>query len=170
MIIALDLATHTGWAVHDGTKVIDSGVWDMTPRKDDPPAKRPADFYRLLFDAVERWGPESVAYEQINALRGLAAVRVYLQLETVLLLEAHRRGLPLIPLAPATIKRHATGKGNADKTAMAVAAARRWPGWTPEREDDVDARWIAEAAVAGVRSPAKQRRKKRPNVVAEEAA
>ena len=48
----------------------------------------------------------------------------------------------------ATVKRTATGKGNADKQAMVEAAALRWwistPGYPCCSEDEADALWVAE--------------------------
>jgi Holliday junction resolvasome RuvABC endonuclease subunit len=41
------------------------------------------------------------------------------------------------------VKAHATGKGNASKDAMVLAAATRW-GVTAT-EDEADALWIADA-------------------------
>lgn len=171
MILALDLGTHTGWALHDGAAVVESGVWDFTPRKGEDPIARPSRFHGRLRGMLATYNPDTVAFEAINNLRGLDAVRCYLQLETVLLLELdyrnedlRRRGaspIKVAPVSPADVKRVATGKGNADKTAMAVAAARRWPGWTPAREDEVDARFVGEAAAAGVKAPERRRRTKR---------
>lgn len=171
MILALDLGTHCGWSLRDEAAVVDSGVWDFTPRKGEAPITRPARFHGRLRGMLATYNPDQVAYEAINNLRGLDAVRCYLQLETVLLLElAYRnddlarkgmRPIAVTPLSPAAVKKHATGKGNADKTAMAVAAARRWPGWTPAREDEVDARFVGEAAAAGVKAPERRRRARR---------
>lgn len=47
----------------------------------------------------------------------------------------------------ATVKRTATGKGNADKLAMIAAANARWSlSLGPKDDDEADARWIAETA------------------------
>jgi Holliday junction resolvasome RuvABC endonuclease subunit len=156
MMLALDLGTHTGWATIDANDAspanhngMTSGVLDLSPARDDPPARRPLRFLSELRRLLDVTKANRIAFECIVNLRGLDAIRVYHQLETVLLLEAHSRGLPLIPVTPAAVKRAATGKASADKTAMAVAAARRWPNWTPAREDEVDARFVALAAAKG---------------------
>jgi len=46
------------------------------------------------------------------------------------------------------VKRHATGRGNADKAAMVAAAVARWGG--EPTEDEADALWIADAWRAGL--------------------
>lgn len=54
------------------------------------------------------------------------------------------RRWPLAIVPPAVLKKYATGRGNADKTAMAVALQKRWGN---ELRDDnkVDAFWLAAA-------------------------
>jgi len=54
-------------------------------------------------------------------------------------------GLPLAIVPPATLKRFATGRGTADKTAMTLAAARRFPGVEFGDDNQVDACWLAAA-------------------------
>jgi Holliday junction resolvasome RuvABC endonuclease subunit len=54
------------------------------------------------------------------------------------------RGQPYVLITPATLKKYATGKGNADKTAMALALYKRF---VLELADDnqVDAWWLRAA-------------------------
>lgn len=51
---------------------------------------------------------------------------------------------PVVRLPPATLKKLATGKGNADKMAMLAAAAARL-GYLGHQGDEVDALWLAVA-------------------------
>ena len=62
-------------------------------------------------------------------------------------------GCSLKALGVGAIKKFATGKGNADKETMVLAARRRWPVWKREKYDhnEADARWIAELGAMGVR-------------------
>lgn len=46
-------------------------------------------------------------------------------------------------VSPAELKRHATGKGNADKAMMLAAARRQWPHVTFCNDDEADAAWVA---------------------------
>lgn len=52
-----------------------------------------------------------------------------------------RAGTPYSTVPPATLKKYATGRGNADKTAMAVAAYRR-AGLEFEDDNQCDAWWL----------------------------
>lgn len=53
-----------------------------------------------------------------------------------------KREIPVAVVPPATLKRYATGKGNASKDAMLVAAAKRFPNWEGGN-DEADAAWLA---------------------------
>ncbi|MEU8371194.1 hypothetical protein [Micromonospora tulbaghiae] len=53
--------------------------------------------------------------------------------------------IPLAVVDPTSLKRYATGKGNADKAAMMLAVARRFP-WFDGGEDEADALWLAAMA------------------------
>ncbi|WP_345155443.1 hypothetical protein [Micromonospora maritima] len=55
------------------------------------------------------------------------------------------RGHQVAVIPPASVKRYATGKGNADKAAMMLAVARRFP-WFDGGEDEADALWLAAMA------------------------
>lgn len=59
------------------------------------------------------------------------------------LLEA---GVPYVLITPATLKAYATGKGNADKTAMAIAALKR-AGREFGDDNQCDAWWLRAAAL-----------------------
>lgn len=53
---------------------------------------------------------------------------------------------PYVLITPATLKAYATGKGNADKTAMAIAALKR-TGREFADDNQVDAAWLRWAAL-----------------------
>lgn len=55
-------------------------------------------------------------------------------------------GTPYVLVTPATLKAYATGKGNADKTAMAIAALKRAGREFPD-DNQVDAAWLRWAAL-----------------------
>jgi Holliday junction resolvasome RuvABC endonuclease subunit len=59
------------------------------------------------------------------------------------LLEA---GVPYVLITPATLKAYATGKGNADKTAMAIAALKR-AGREFADDNQCDAFWLRAAGL-----------------------
>lgn len=56
----------------------------------------------------------------------------------------HVWGCPVAEVPPTTLKRYATGKGNANKGAMIEAATRRFPGIDTAGDDNrCDALWLA---------------------------
>jgi Holliday junction resolvasome RuvABC endonuclease subunit len=55
-------------------------------------------------------------------------------------------GVPYVLITPATLKAYATGKGNADKTAMAIAALKR-TGREFADDNQCDAAWLRWAAL-----------------------
>ncbi|MFD8234055.1 crossover junction endodeoxyribonuclease RuvC [Streptomyces sp. NPDC059696] len=57
-----------------------------------------------------------------------------------------RYGIPYAVVTPATLKAYATGKGNADKTAMAIAALKR-TGREFADDNQCDAWWLRAAAL-----------------------
>ncbi|MGV9756980.1 Holliday junction endonuclease [Streptomyces tricolor] len=55
-------------------------------------------------------------------------------------------GVPYVLITPATLKAYATGKGNADKTAMAIAALKR-AGREFTDDNQCDAWWLRAAGL-----------------------
>jgi crossover junction endodeoxyribonuclease RuvC len=81
----------------------------------------------------------------------------------VVRLDLHRHGIPYADVSPSSLKKYATGNGNAGKPLMQQEAARRLDYW-PEKPDDneVDALWLRAMALdayghAEVAMPAKNR-------------
>lgn len=52
-------------------------------------------------------------------------------------------GIPVLVVHPGTLKRYATGKGNADKPEMRTAAREAWPEVVTVKTDEDDALWLA---------------------------
>lgn len=61
-------------------------------------------------------------------------------------------GIPIAVVPPATLKRYATGKGNASKDAVLVAAAKRFPDWAGGN-DEADAAWLAAMGAEHLGTP-----------------
>ncbi|MEV7871459.1 Holliday junction endonuclease [Streptomyces sp. NPDC088124] len=64
-----------------------------------------------------------------------------------------RRGVPYVTLTPATLKAYATGKGTADKTAMALAAYKRSGGSEFTDDNQCDAAWLRWAGLDWLGAP-----------------
>ena len=60
--------------------------------------------------------------------------------------------VPYVLVTPATLKKYATGKGNADKTAMAMAAFKRFGREFPN-DNEADAYWLRAAGLDALGHP-----------------
>ena len=137
-ILALDLGTTTGWAMrgHDG--LITSGTVSFKPRRFDGGGMRYLRFTNWLTEIDRLSGPiEAIWFEEVRAHRGVDASHVYGGLMATLTAWAELRGVPYEGVPVGTIKRHATGKGNANKRAMIEAARAR--GFSPADDNEADA-------------------------------
>lgn len=147
-ILALDPATKTGWAVrNDESGSIVSGVWDLSTGRHEGGGMRFLRFRAKLNEVFELQGkPRFVAYEEVSRHLGTTAAHVYggLIAEATELCES--LSIPYTAYPVGTIKKFATGKGNAGKAKMIKAAEKQWPGHTFEDDNEADARWIAELA------------------------
>lgn len=81
--------------------------------------------------------PGTVFFEEVRRHAGTDAAHVYGGLLGTLTAWCERRTIPYSGVPVATIKRHATGKGNADKSAMIAAAKAR--GFNPTDDNEADA-------------------------------
>lgn len=143
LILALDLASRTGWAlVRDGV-VIESGVQDFT--------KRRGESNGLLFLRARQWlcslpRPDLIAYEQAH-FRGGAATEICVGLQTRAQEMAAEHGIESAPVPTGTLKKWAAGSGKADKNMM-IAWATEKLGRVPEDDNEADAvavgLWAAE--------------------------
>ncbi|MBZ5588135.1 MAG: hypothetical protein LAO05_06190 [Acidobacteriia bacterium] len=146
VLLGLDPGSVCGWAVHDGERIVASGVWNLAPRRGDSPGVRYLKLRGRLTDVRDRFPRlELVAVEQAHH-RGGAATEYALGILTHVQSWCAEVGLDHLVVHGGAVKRQATGHGNADKGSMVAAALERWPGWKPETHDEADARWIAEAA------------------------
>lgn len=137
-ILALDMATSTGWALHDRNGYVTSGVQKFELGRGESPGMRFLRFRAWLREMkgiglctcrvgglCSCYAVDVIAYERAHH-RGGAATALCVGLVTVMLEEAARLGIEVAPVHTATLKKHATGKGNAGKDDMVRAAVRRW--------------------------------------------
>lgn len=124
-ILALDVATRTGWAFSDGERQ-ESGVASFELKHGESTPTRYVRFSQWLREMLDRYRPEMVIYEQPGARQPSgAAAEVLYALTTRVAEAAELRGLACVTLAPAALKKWATSNGNASKDAMIVAAAEK---------------------------------------------
>ena len=61
-------------------------------------------------------------------------------------------GIEFVEVAPSSVKKYATGKGNANKNAMLVAAGRRL-GYEGDSNDEADAAWLCALVLDALGCP-----------------
>lgn len=140
-ILALDLGTTTGWAANIGILasanigILASGSVSMRPSRYDGGGMRYLRFREWLRHIYGEMTPiDVVYYEEVRRHMGVDAAHVYGGLLAVLTSWCEERAVPYQGVPVGTIKKHATGKGNASKAEM-IAAARKY---APHASIDMD--------------------------------
>ncbi|MCB9947099.1 MAG: hypothetical protein H6842_04635 [Rhodospirillaceae bacterium] len=148
-LLALDLGTSTGWAIRTPPGAIASGTVEFRSGRFEGGGMRFVRFAAWLRDLP---GPfDAVFFEEVRSHRGTDAAHAYGGFLAHLSAWCEAEGIPYRGVPVATIKRHATGKGNADKAAMMAAAVAA--GFRPGDDNEADAlhllRWgLKEHGVA----------------------
>ncbi|MDR5654381.1 crossover junction endodeoxyribonuclease RuvC [Ruixingdingia sedimenti] len=137
-ILALDLGTTTGWALrgHDG--LITSGTTSLRPGRFDGGGMRYLRFTNWLTELDRLSGPiAAIWFEEVRRHAGTDAAHVFGGLLATLTTWAELRGIPYSGVPVGTIKKYATGRGNAPKQDMIAAARAR--GFSPADDNEADA-------------------------------
>lgn len=133
--LALDLGTNTGWAIcRDGVTI--SGTASFKVGRYEGGGMRYLRFQRWL-DEMRGDGLDSIWFEEVRRHAGTDAAHVYGGLLATLTSWAEHHGIPYSGVPVGSIKKHATGKGNANKDLMIAAAIAR--GLTPGDDNEADA-------------------------------
>lgn len=174
-ILALDLATNCGVAILDYTPgdvpsavTLTIGQWDLSIGDYDSGALR----FCRLYQFIEAAAPSMLAYEDVKYAgtsdryhRGMSVTAIIARaakpiefiggLKTIMATWAEVNNVPCVGYSIGTIKKHATGKGNANKMDVIKAAIARFGVDFPSDEKDcldggydnmADASFIAELA------------------------
>lgn len=146
VILALDLGSRTGWALRNASGAIASGTHEFRPGRFEGAGMAFLRFGRWLDDLVGNTGPiAAIVFEEVRAHAGTLAAQVYGGFLAHLTAWCERHEIPYLGVPVATIKRHATGKGNAPKDA--VIAAVRAKGFAPRDDNEADALAILDWAI-----------------------
>ena len=144
-ILALDLATQTGWACTSYDVVL-SGTVSFKGGRFEGGGMRFLRFRKWLRETLDVLKPSAVFYEEVRRHLSTDAAHVHGGLLAVMQSELEARNIPYLGIPVSTIKKTATGKGNADKAAMVAAAKAKWPEQAISDDNQADALWIMEAA------------------------
>ena len=137
-ILALDLGSTTGWAVRTGRCRILHGTAEFRPSRYEGGGIRYLRFGKWLDQTLDvTGGVDAVYFEEVRRHIGTDAAHVYGGLLATLTAWCEAHSIPYQGVAVGTIKRFATGKGNADKAAMIAAVRER--GFEPADNNEADA-------------------------------
>ena len=138
VILALDLGTNTGWALLARDGAITSGTVEFRNDRWTGGGMRFLRFKRWLTETKATVGSiDAVFFEEVRAHAGVDAAHVFGGMLAILTAWCEHHSIPYEGVPVGTIKRHATGKGNACKEAVIVAM--RAKGHQPGDDNEADA-------------------------------
>lgn len=145
-ILALDLGTQMGWAeTHGG--VITSGTISFKNGRFEGGGMRFLRFDARIEEMIALIQPELVVYEEVRRHMSTDAAHVYGGFMAALTARCEKMRIPYQGVPVGTIKKHATGKGNANKEQMETSAKQKWPEQAVKDDNQADALWILDYAI-----------------------
>ncbi|QXP92198.1 cytochrome P450 [Methylococcus capsulatus] len=146
-MLALDLGTHTGWALHQRDGTIISGSETFKPHRFEGGGMRFLRFKRWLTEIKQAAGDlDAVYFEEVRRHAGVDAAHAYGGFLAHLTAWCEHHRMPYQGVPVGTIKKHAAGQGNANKAAM--VAAMRSMGFDPVDDNEADALALLHWALA----------------------
>ena len=137
-ILALDLGTTSGWALRDRTGRITSGSQSFKPQRFEGGGMRYLRFGRWISEIQTSVSELQFLYfEEVRRHASTDAAHAYGVFLATLTAWCEHHGIPYQGVPVGTIKKHATGKGNASKDEM--MAAMRARGYLPADDNEADA-------------------------------
>ncbi|WP_035384384.1 phage related protein [Ferriphaselus sp. R-1] len=137
-ILALDLGTTTGWALMTRDSSITSGTESFKPHRFEGGGMRFLRFKRWLTEIKQTSDSiDAVYFEEVRRHLGVDAAHAYGGFMAHLTAWCEHHQIPYQGIPVGTIKKHATGKGNASKDEM-IAAVRNL-GHSPADDNEADA-------------------------------
>ena len=137
-VLALDLGTTTGWALRSQDGGITSGTVTFRPSRFEGGGMRYLRFRSWLGElAALAGGLTRIAFEEVRSHAGTDAAHLYGGFLAHLSAWCEEHDVPYEGVPVGTIKRYATGNGNADKAKMIAAIQAR--GFRPADDNEADA-------------------------------
>jgi len=130
-ILALDLGTKTGWASYFShepiapTHIVSSGVQKFTVPRGTNPDVRLLRFRKWLEDLCLLKRPKVIAYE-LPHMRGGYSTQFLQDMMSILKVFCLDHDILYMSVHSGTLKKHATGSGNASKEEMVLTAEQRY--------------------------------------------
>jgi crossover junction endodeoxyribonuclease RuvC len=163
VILALDLGTTTGWALRSANGPVAHGFVSFKSQRFEGGGMRYLRFGRWLADMLALSGSQTgsqanltgigaIYFEEVRRHLGVDAAHVYGGLLATLTAWCEHHQIPYQGVPVGTIKRHATGKGNAGKAE--VIAAMKALGHPVTDDNEADALALLHWALAQGADPA----------------
>ena len=146
-ILALDLGTNTGWAYTD-LNIVTAGTESFQNNRFSGGGMRYLRFRNWLtemYTAAE--GIDAVYFEEVRRHAATTAAHVYGGMLAILTAWCEEKQIPYQSFSVGSIKKNATGKGNANKEMMIDAAMKKWPSIELVDDNTCDALWILDLAL-----------------------
>lgn len=138
MILALDLGSKLGWALMCAPDDVLHGTVEFKNGRFEGGGMRWLRFRKWLQGLNDHHGKlEAIYFEEVRRHQGVDAAHCYGGFLAHLAAWCEQREVPYQGIPVGTIKKHATGKGNSNKSAM--IAAMKAKGFTPQTDNDADA-------------------------------
>lgn len=136
-VLSLDIATHTGYySTHE------SGTWNFKKKSKDNDSIEMQKFYDTLKSFILQYHIKQVVAEDINVNNHFTDMRKLSEFRGVLKLLCAELNLPDPKYVNVrTVKKWATGNGNADKKLMMEYCKKRW-GVDAKDDNEADATHI----------------------------
>lgn len=147
IILALDLGTTTGWACQAADGQIAHGWASFKPQRYEGGGMRYLRFKRWLSELKGTVGEIGLIYfEEVRRHNSTDAAHVYGGLMATLTAWCEHHNIPYQGVPVATIKKHATGRGNAKKDDILAAVRAKGHPVTDDNEADAIAllHWAIE--------------------------
>lgn len=145
--LALDLGTTTGWALRTADGHVISGSQSFKPGRFEGGGMRYLRFRRWLTETkATADGIAEVYFEEVRRHAGVDAAHAYGGFMATLTAWCEHHQIPYTGAPVGTIKKHATGKGNASKADM--VEAMRALGHAPSDDNEADALALLHFALA----------------------
>ncbi|MBF0260439.1 MAG: hypothetical protein HQL97_01205 [Magnetococcales bacterium] len=148
-LLALDFGMKTGWALHQLDGTITSGTVEFRPGRYEGGGMIFLRFKRWLDQMLSASDVAEVCFEEVRRHLGVEASHAYGGFLGHLSAWAEEHQIPYQGIPVSTIKRHATGKGNAGKEA--VIQAMQAKGHRPGDDNEADALALLYCVLDGAR-------------------
>ena len=142
-ILAIDPGTKCGFAHSCGL----SGTWDLSVRKDESSGMRLIRLRGKLDEIKSSVGVDLLVFEAARNAKFANAVKVAGAIQGTMEVWSIDRCVDYKGYSPSEIKKHATGKGTADKSLMISTASLKWPGVVIVDDNHADALWLLDFVV-----------------------